>query len=89
VDVWLLSRVFEFNGESLARAISATFTRRKTFIPTTAPDALTPAFAADLAKQQQWGSFLEAIDAALIALADVVRQLAEFLMSHAKAARDL
>jgi len=88
-DIWLLSRVYEFNDESLARAIAATFARRRTPIPKTPPDALTPAFAADLAKQQQWGSFLEAIDAEPIALADVVGALADFLMSHAKAARDL
>jgi hypothetical protein len=88
-DIWLLSRVYEFNDESLARAIAATFARRKTPVPKTAPDALTPAFAADLAKQQQWNAFLEAIDAKPVALADVVAQLADFLMSHAKAALDL
>ena len=86
-DVWLLSRVYEFDGESLARAIAATFARRKTSIPETAPDALTAAFAADPAKRQQWASFLQAIDAAPIALADVVGELAEFLMGHANAAR--
>jgi len=88
-DIWLLSRVYEFNDESLARAIAATFARRTTPVPKTPPDALTPAFAADLAKQQQWGSFLEAIDAEPVALADVVGALADFLMSHANAARDL
>jgi len=70
-------------------AIAATFTRRKTPIPETTPDALTPAFAADLAKQQQWASFLQAIDAEPIALADVVGELAAFLMGHANAAREM
>ena len=88
-DIWLLSRVYEFTGESLARAIAATFARRKTPIPQKTPDALTPAFAADLAKQQQWSSFVEAIDAEPVALADVVGELADFLMSYAKAARGL
>jgi predicted nucleotidyltransferase component of viral defense system len=88
-DIWLLSRVYEFTGESLARAIVATFARRKTPIPQKTPDALTSAFAADLAKQQQWSSFVEAIDAEPVALADVVGELADFLMSHAKAARGL
>ena len=32
-DIWLLSRVYEFTGESLGRAIAATFARRKTPIP--------------------------------------------------------
>ena len=88
-DIWLLSRVYEFNGDSLARAIAATFARRKTPLPETVPDALTAAFVADHTKQQQWISFLEAIDAEPIALADVVGELAEFLMGHTKEAREL
>lgn len=88
-DIWLLSRVYEFNGDGLARAIAATFTRRRTPVPETLPDALTPAFAADPAKQQQWLSFLEAIGAERVALADVVRELAGFLMKHATAARKM
>ena len=79
-DIWLLSRVYEFSDESLARAIAATFARRKTPIPQKTPDALTPAFAADLAKQQQWSSFVEAIDAEPLVLADVVEELADFLI---------
>jgi Nucleotidyl transferase AbiEii toxin, Type IV TA system len=88
-DVWLLSRAYEFNGESLPRAIAATFIRRKTHIPEALPDALTPAFADDPAKQQQWASFVEAIDAEPISLAQVVGDLADFLMLHAGAAREV
>jgi predicted nucleotidyltransferase component of viral defense system len=40
-DIWLLSRSYEFTGDGLARAIAATFVRRKTPIPTELPDALT------------------------------------------------
>jgi predicted nucleotidyltransferase component of viral defense system len=86
-DVWLLSRTHEFDGESLPRAIAATFTRRKTTIPEELLDALTPAFAGDPAKQQQWASFIEAIDAEPVSLAQVVSDLADFLMHHARTAR--
>jgi predicted nucleotidyltransferase component of viral defense system len=32
-DIWLLSREYQFEGDTLARAIAATFARRKTEIP--------------------------------------------------------
>jgi hypothetical protein len=44
-DVWFLSRRFEFDGETLVRAIRATFDRRKTKLPTSVPLALTQEFA--------------------------------------------
>jgi predicted nucleotidyltransferase component of viral defense system len=39
-DIWVLSRSYNFTGDSLARAIAATFARRKTEIPSRPPDAL-------------------------------------------------
>ncbi len=88
-DIWLLSRTHEFDGENLPRAISATFTRRKTPIPETVPDALTRAFADDPAKQQQWASFIEAIDAEPIGFARVIEEIAAFLMPYAEIARKM
>lgn len=87
-DIWVLSRASEFNDDRLARAIAATFARRNTEIPSELPDGLTPAFAADAAKVQQWNAF--AVDVAFEpgTLAEVVEDLAAFLMPHARAARD-
>jgi predicted nucleotidyltransferase component of viral defense system len=82
-DVWLLSRTYEFEGDALARAIAATFARRKTPVPVDPPYALTPTFADDRAKQQQWTSFADAIGAELPALAEIVEDLAAFLMPRA------
>ncbi|KYF73530.1 MULTISPECIES: hypothetical protein [Sorangium] len=43
----------------LARAIRATFERRKTALPTTTPVALTAAFTEDATKKtQQWSGFV-------------------------------
>jgi hypothetical protein len=39
-DIWILARSHEFHGDRLARAIAATFARRKTGIPSERPDAL-------------------------------------------------
>lgn len=88
-DIWLLSRSAEFAGEDLAKAIRATFERRKTDIPTTLPDALTPAFANDPAKQQQWTAFVENVAIDPSTLFDVTQQIALFLMPHAEKARTL
>lgn len=88
-DIWILSRTFTFEGDRLARAIAATFARRQTLIPTEPPDALTPAFAADKAKQAQWRAFVADVDIDPGDLAAVIDHLAHFLMPHAGAAAKL
>lgn len=86
-DIWLLSRTYEFKGDALPRAIAATFDRRKTEVPEATPDALTPAFAQDAAKIQQWNSFVENVAFKPGSLAEVITDLATFLMPHAAEAR--
>jgi predicted nucleotidyltransferase component of viral defense system len=86
-DIWLLAHAYEFKGDGLARAIAATFTRRKTPIPADRPYALTRAFADETAKQQQWASFANSVGAELPPLAEIVNDLAAFLMPHAEAAQ--
>ena len=56
-DLWMLAEQFEFDGEVLARAIRATFDRRRTPLPDAVPLALTDEFCADRAKQSQWRAF--------------------------------
>lgn len=81
-DIWVLSRTHAFDESRLARAIAATFERRKTKIPMELPDALTPAFAADPSKQRQWAAFIRDVVINPGSLADVIDQLAAFLMPH-------
>jgi hypothetical protein len=88
-DIWMISRSYEFTGNSLARAIAATFARRNTEIPSEPPDALTAAFAGDIAKIQQWNSFVQSVAIQPGSLADVIQTLTAFLMPHAAAARAL
>lgn len=57
-DVVLLSRLFDFDGDLLARAIRATFDRRRTPLPAGLPVALTPAFSENAAKRTQWSAFI-------------------------------
>lgn len=86
-DIWVLARSYDFDGERLARAIAATFERRGMAIPAEPPDALTPAFAADAAKQAQWRAFIEDLEPAPATLDVVVEDLRTFLMPHATRAR--
>lgn len=57
-DVAVLARDFDFDGELLARAIRATFERRRTPLPATTPVGLTATFAEDPTKVTQWSGFL-------------------------------
>lgn len=85
-DIWMLSRSFEFERSRLAAAISATFARRRTAIPDSAPEALSPTFADDELKKQQWEEFRQHVAAAPESLAEVVGTLEAFLMPAAVAA---
>jgi hypothetical protein len=86
-DIWVLARSRAFNDDRLARAIAATFARRRTEIPENLPDALTPAFARDPMKQLRWSAFIRAVAADPGPLAEVVEELAAFLMPIARKAR--
>ena len=55
-DVWQIARIFSFDGASLSRAIAATFERRGTPVPTTAPVALRAEFVEE--RTGQWSAFL-------------------------------
>ncbi len=86
-DIWLLAKTNSFEDDRLARAIAATFKRRKTEIPTDTPDALTAAFAEDPIKLQQLTAFVRGVEEEAPPLGHTVAQLAEFLMPHAARAR--
>jgi hypothetical protein len=86
-DIWVLARSHTFDDDRLARAIAATFARRRTEIPENLPDALTPAFANDATKQTQWSAFISDVAMDPGPLAKVIEELAAFLMPHAEKAR--
>ena len=57
-DLWMLSNIFHFDGITLAKALLATFERRRTELPTETPIAFTEEFTDDKAKQAQWTAFV-------------------------------
>lgn len=88
-DIWVLSRLFAFDDDRLARAIAATFARRGTAIPAETPDALTPSFSGDREKQAQWRAFLENVGEDPGTLDEVVAALTTFIMPHVRSAAQL
>lgn len=88
-DVWVLSKTYDFNAERLSQAIAATFERRKTAIPETLPDALTPEFARDEGKLQQWSAFVRDLTAEVPSFEIVISDLATFIGPISSKARTL
>ena len=57
-DLYVLAMRFSFTGERLARAVAATFARRRTPIDAAIPADLTPRFYADDARAAKWRAYL-------------------------------
>jgi hypothetical protein len=78
-DVWMLSKKYSFNNERLARAVAATFTRRRTPIPDAIPDAFTPEFFRNESKLQQWSAFVRDLSGEIPPFATIISELATFI----------
>ena len=81
-DLRAMAERFSFEGPTLMAAISATFARRGTPIPASAPLALTSEFAEDAGKQAEWQGFLKRnkMDPAESPLAATIEYLRGFLL---------
>jgi predicted nucleotidyltransferase component of viral defense system len=88
-DIWVLATLGDGDADRLAGAIRATFDRRGTAIPEALPDALTPDFAGDAQKQQQWAAFVANVAMQPGTLADVIAVIGPFLMAAVERARAL
>lgn len=85
-DIWLLSKMFDFDGKTLSLAIRNTFKCRKTLLPETIPFAFTPSFYNDLDKQKQWKAFIRKSKPELSVddIASVISDISKFLMPTIK-----
>lgn len=88
-DLRVISERFAIETELLARAIAATFERRKTPLPEGFVVALGVEFAADKAKQAQWAAFLRRnrLDEKKYSLADCQAAIAKLVLPALKLAR--
>jgi hypothetical protein len=78
-DLAVIGRRTELHGATLVSAISATFARRRTDLPTERPLALTRQFSEDPAKVRQWQAFLSKNRITASTLADTVALLDHLL----------
>jgi len=86
-DLRVLSQTLPFDGSALRDAIRATFTRRRTSIPTEPFTALTRTFFDDAAKVRQWRAFISKFTSREKAtLRDVVGSISMFAMPPLRAA---
>ena len=88
-DIYALCTRERFDGVLLARAIQATFERRRTAIPDRLPLALTQEFATK-EKQLQWQAFMKknGLTSAPAELGQTIERLAAFLAPVIDSARD-
>ena len=89
-DMWLLSRLFEFDGRTLWEAVRNTFRRRSTPLPVGLPIAFTDEFRKSTQKHTQWRAFVRKSkpEAMPRDLDTVIGEVATFLMPVVEAARD-
>jgi len=87
-DLSVLAQRFTFDGETLVKAMKATFRRRKTEIPPEPPLALTDEFARDAVKSVQWNAFVRKSNLGEVVpeLPELISRLRDFLVLPMKAA---
>lgn len=80
-DLWLLSQQFDFDGETLVRAIAQTFANRGTAL-NAAPTAFSDQFLRDEARHAQWKAFLgrASLIGAPSSLHDAISPVRDFLL---------
>jgi len=81
-DIWLISRLFSFDGNVLRNALENTFERRRTAIPAATPFAFTSVFYEDHQKLVQWQGFIKKSkpDIPVCDLPSVIVEISEFIM---------
>ena len=85
-DIWFVARKFSFEGQTLSKAIRATFERRQTTLPDSPPLALSPEFLDDSVKKAQWNAFIQRglLETGIPTLLEVGDFLRDFLMPPTK-----
>lgn len=79
-DIWVTTRIFDFDLATLVEAIGGTFRRRETAAPIEMPVALTSVFAERTDKQALWAGFLRRTPPAIPppAFAELLSELRHF-----------
>jgi len=83
-DLWAIPKATEIDPADLRAAIAATFERRKTPVPTEAPQGLSAAFAEDPAKVRQWLTYADGTELKGAPLSTVVADIWTYLSAALK-----
>lgn len=86
-DLWVLANDEPLDEARTTLALTATFARRRTDLPTTTPIGLTEAYSMDPAHIQQWRAFGRDLQNPTAELPMVVERVAKFIMPHIERAR--
>ncbi len=86
-DVWLMIRQFDFEGESLVKALEKTFTHRKTAFPDKPPFFVDTIYKTNSDQQELWRGFLNTLKAKHSpgTLSEVAKLIEAFLEKPIKA----
>jgi predicted nucleotidyltransferase component of viral defense system len=71
-DLWAIPRALEIGDDDLDAAITATFERRQTAIPTERPPGLSAEMVNDETKQRQWGAYAASVELENVSLESII-----------------
>lgn len=80
-DLHALIQEGRLDSATLARAVSATFERRETVLPSGVPIGLSDEFVTDPAKREQWAAFVRKDELVAPELAEMVRGIRLFVLA--------
>lgn len=78
-DLWAIPRALEIADDDLDAAISATFERRQTAIPTERPPGLSAEMVDDEVKQRQWRAYAASVELEGVSLESIVDTVWELI----------
>lgn len=74
-DLWAIPNAVQVRPVDLDAAITTTFERRKTAIPSNRPEGLSPTFVNDAAKQRLWRNYADSIGLDAVTLEEIVESV--------------
>ena len=80
-DLWAIPKVQHISDEDLREAVSSTFERRQTAVPSERPEGLSSVFTTDQQKSTQWLAYANSIDLEAISLEQVADEVWGYLES--------
>ncbi len=84
-DLWAIPKAQSISDDELREAVSSTFERRQTAIPSKRPEGLSSIFTTDQQKTRQWLAYAESIDLEAVSLGQVADEIWKYLEPICKA----